>query len=741
VGGARSTRAGAPPAGETRDRLPVVVTGGGTGGHLYPGLAIARALVRLDPRVAPIFVGAQRGIEREVLPTTEFPHLLLDLHPLYRQRPWENWRTIVGAARSLGALGRLFAAERPHAVLGTGGYAAGLALAYGSARGVPILLQEADSHPGQTTRAFAPRAHDVFLGFPEGARLLRPGPRTQIHTFGNPIEPPPTVRPSREEARRAWELPEDVQVVLLVFGGSQGARAINEAVGAWVRGGLPDALGIIWATGKGQFDASAALDRAAGGRVRVVPYLAPIAGAYAATDLALTRAGAMSIAELCAWGLPSILVPLPTAAADHQTRNARALADAGAAIALPQAELSAARLDAAVRELLAGPERLATFAAAALERGRPDAAVRIARRSSRERRRGAPPAERSDVAACPATEVAVVERVGRARASRFMRARAHSLSASRAAPYIARPPMALLLAPDPRPVHFVGIAGAGMSALAELFVRRGATVTGCDASPGGADLARLGVAVEAGHDAQHVAGARALVVTSAMAKDHPELVAARSAGLPVIRRAEALAEACAGGVLVGVAGTHGKTTTTVLTTEALAAAGLAVTGVVGGRVGAWGGNLRYDGAERFVVEADEYDRSFLALTPTVAVVTNVEADHLDIYADLADIRGAFTEYAGAPASSSRARTIRAPTRWRIRRRPKSYATVSPRPTRTATPVSWRATCASKRPRTARGRASRSISTARRWARSHCACPARTTCATRSPPSGWGSCSA
>jgi UDP-N-acetylmuramate--alanine ligase len=206
--------------------------------------------------------------------------------------------------------------------------------------------------------------------------------------------------------------------------------------------------------------------------------------------------------------------------------------------------------------------------------------------------------------------------------------------------------MALLLAPDPRPVHFVGIAGAGMSALAELFVRRGATVTGCDASPGGADLARLGVAVEAGHDAQHVAGARALVVTSAMAKDHPELVAARSAGLPVIRRAEALAEACAGGVLVGVAGTHGKTTTTVLTTEALAAAGLAVTGVVGGRVGAWGGNLRYDGAERFVVEADEYDRSFLALTPTVAVVTNVEADHLDIYADLADIRGAFTEYAG-----------------------------------------------------------------------------------------------
>jgi UDP-N-acetylmuramate--alanine ligase len=207
--------------------------------------------------------------------------------------------------------------------------------------------------------------------------------------------------------------------------------------------------------------------------------------------------------------------------------------------------------------------------------------------------------------------------------------------------------MPLLLSSDPRPVHFVGIAGAGMSALAELFVRRGARVTGCDAHPdSAADLRALGVEVATGHDAAHVAGARAVVVTSAVPKGHPELQAARDAGLPVIRRAEALAEAVAGGQLVGISGTHGKTTTTVLTTEALAAAGLAPTGVVGGRVGAWGGNLRYAGAERFVVEADEYDRSFLALTPDVAVVTNVEADHLDIYADLADITATFADFAG-----------------------------------------------------------------------------------------------
>lgn len=205
--------------------------------------------------------------------------------------------------------------------------------------------------------------------------------------------------------------------------------------------------------------------------------------------------------------------------------------------------------------------------------------------------------------------------------------------------------MPLLDAADPRPVHFMGIAGAGMSALAELAQRRGAVVTGCDQNPAGAaDLAALGVPVVQGHDAAHLAGCRALVMTSAVPKDHPELLAAKQLGIPVIRRAEALAEATAGGMLIGIAGTHGKSTTTVMTTEALAAAGKAPTGVVGARVRSWGGNLSKGGHDVFVVEADEYDRSFLALWPTVAVVTNVEADHLDIYADLADITATFSEY-------------------------------------------------------------------------------------------------
>lgn len=204
---------------------------------------------------------------------------------------------------------------------------------------------------------------------------------------------------------------------------------------------------------------------------------------------------------------------------------------------------------------------------------------------------------------------------------------------------------------DLRPIHFVGIAGAGMRALAELLARRGITVTGCDANPGDtADLEGLGIKVVTGHSPDHVAGARELIVTSAMSKDHPEILRARELGIPITRRAEALGQAVAGGRVVGIAGTHGKTTTTVMTTAALAAAGLKPTGIAGGRVGEWKGNLHYESDELFVVEADEYDRSFLTLLPTVAVVTNMEADHLDIYRDLEDIRATFSRFVRGAAT-------------------------------------------------------------------------------------------
>lgn len=207
--------------------------------------------------------------------------------------------------------------------------------------------------------------------------------------------------------------------------------------------------------------------------------------------------------------------------------------------------------------------------------------------------------------------------------------------------------MELFSPADRRAVHFVGIGGAGMSALASIACRRGVAVSGCDSDPAGAaDVAALGAAISEGHSPDHVEGVRAVVVTAAVGREHPELARARELGIPVVPRKEALAELVAGRRLVAAAGTHGKTTTTVMATEALAAAGLDPTGLAGGRVSTWGGNARLAGDDLFVVEADEYDKAFLTLHPTVAIVNNVEADHLECYGSLAALEDAFAEFAG-----------------------------------------------------------------------------------------------
>jgi UDP-N-acetylmuramate--alanine ligase len=207
--------------------------------------------------------------------------------------------------------------------------------------------------------------------------------------------------------------------------------------------------------------------------------------------------------------------------------------------------------------------------------------------------------------------------------------------------------MTLFNPSDKRTVHFMGIGGAGMSALALIARRRGVAVSGCDVDPSGAaDLSALGVVVSQGHDGAHLAGARAVVVTAAVPSGHPELQQARDQGLLIVPRKIALAELIQGARSVGISGTHGKTTTTVMTTEALSAAGLSPTGIAGGRVSSWGGNARVAGDELFVVEADEFDQAFLTLYPTVAVVNNVEPDHLECYGSMDALENAFVEFAG-----------------------------------------------------------------------------------------------
>ncbi|MBA3344883.1 MAG: undecaprenyldiphospho-muramoylpentapeptide beta-N-acetylglucosaminyltransferase [Gemmatimonadales bacterium] len=353
-------------------RRTILIAGGGTGGHLMPALAIAAALQELAPDFEPVLVGAVRGVEARILPTRDFRFHLLPSEPIYRRAWWKNARWPLIAGRLLRHVDRLFDEERPAAVLGTGGYASAPVVWWAARKGVPSAVQEQNAYPGLATRWLSRRVRHVYLGLPEARGLLRFGPQTQVFDTGNPIVPPAPER--RAAARGYFGLPQEKQVVL-VTGGSQGALAINRAVAGWLDVGAESGAAIIWVTGRGTHAEFERYHRPP--QVQVVDFLDPMADGYAVADLVVSRAGMITVAELCAWGLPSILVPLPTAAADHQTHNARVLAEAGASTLLPQAELTPARLGQMIAGLLRDDSKRELMAQRALARGRPHAAADI----------------------------------------------------------------------------------------------------------------------------------------------------------------------------------------------------------------------------------------------------------------------------------------------------------------------------------------------------------------------------
>ncbi len=263
----------------------------------------------------------------------------------------------------------------PLAVLGTGGYASAPVVWLAARRGIPTAIQEQNAFPGFATRRLAGRVRHVYLGLPEARARLTAGPQTAVFDTGNPITPPDPS--ARAAALARFGIPAGRPVVL-VTGGSQGASAINEATAGWLAKGGGTGCIVLWTTGRGSYQRWAELNRPP--EVQVFDFLDPMAAGYAVADLVVARAGMMTGAELCAWGLPSILIPLPTAAADHQTHNARALEGAGAARCLLQRDLTPNSLGAAVSELLGDPERRQAMAHAARQRGRPGASGEIVSR-------------------------------------------------------------------------------------------------------------------------------------------------------------------------------------------------------------------------------------------------------------------------------------------------------------------------------------------------------------------------
>jgi|SRR5215211_1629937 UDP-N-acetylglucosamine--N-acetylmuramyl-(pentapeptide) pyrophosphoryl-undecaprenol N-acetylglucosamine transferase len=371
--------------GDGRTGLRILIAAGGSGGHVFSGLALARALTARDPTSVVRFAGTSRGIEARAVPAAGFPLDLLPILPLFRRPAPETVGAPFAAVRGVLAAERLIRRHRVEVVCGMGAYVT-LPVAVGAWRaGVPVVLHEQNAVSGIANRLAARVATKVALGVAEAAAAF-PVPRERTVVVGNPVRPELAGLDRtalRDQGLAAFCL-DPGRRTLVVFGGSGGARRINEAlVAATSHWPEPTAVQILHACGRG-FEpvvraAWAAADPAGRGlTVQVVPFIDRMDLAYAAADLVLTRAGGSTIAELTVAGVPAVLVPLARATAGHQAANARAVAVTGGAVVVDDPDLAGPRLAATVAPLLVDPERLAAMAKAMRGLGRPDAAQELA---------------------------------------------------------------------------------------------------------------------------------------------------------------------------------------------------------------------------------------------------------------------------------------------------------------------------------------------------------------------------
>jgi UDP-N-acetylglucosamine--N-acetylmuramyl-(pentapeptide) pyrophosphoryl-undecaprenol N-acetylglucosamine transferase len=358
-------------------KLAFLFAGGGTGGHLYPAVAIAEELHTLCPDAEIVFAGTKGKIEERVVPTRGYRFAPIWISGFRRKLTLETLlfplKVIVATVQSLILIRKL----RPAVVIGTGGYVCGPPVFAGTLLGVPTVIQEQNSYPGVTTRLLARRASEVHVTFESSRRYLER--QDNVRVSGNPVRSAVgTV--GRQEGIEFFRL-EPGRTTLLVFGGSLGATSLNKAMVRILPEIIAHNVQVIWQTGQGDYTMAREFVLTSGDNVaaqtRVHRFIERMENAFAACDLALCRSGASTIAELTLAGIPSVLVPYPFAAADHQTENARTMVESGAAIMCKDRELETGLLPL-VLGLLDDPARRQAMGKRAKMLAKPDAARTLA---------------------------------------------------------------------------------------------------------------------------------------------------------------------------------------------------------------------------------------------------------------------------------------------------------------------------------------------------------------------------
>jgi UDP-N-acetylmuramate--alanine ligase len=565
----------------------IIISGGGTGGHIFPAISIAHAIKAINPDAEILFVGAQGRMEMQRVPQAGFEIKGLPICGFDRKNPLKNIAVLFKIMRSQIMARRIIRQFKPMVAVGVGGYASGPTLRIAGKMGIPTLLQEQNSYAGVTNKILAKKADKICVAYDGMERFF---PADKIIKTGNPVRPTLTKGGiTRKEAARKMGLDPSKRIVLIV-GGSLGARTLNESVMAnldLMR--MSDDVQFVWQTGKFYFEEMK--QRLAG--LQPVENLFPTEFvqdmdlAYAAADLVISRAGAGTISELCLLGKPVILVPSPNVAEDHQTKNALALADKDAAVHIRDVDARRELIPAAV-DLVKDTARLEQLQGNILKLAYHDSAEIIAHEVLKLAGYGGTALKLDDITS----------------------------------------------------VYFVGAGGIGMSALVRYFLARGCKVGGYDRTSTEltSALIKEGAVIGFEDDVDKIddcfrdPDSTLVVYTPAIPADNRILRWFNIHCFDVQKRAQVLGTLTRSLDGLCVAGTHGKTTTSSMIAYILDGTEEGCNAFLGGILKNIGSNLMISrDSRRVVIEADEFDRSFHHLTPLRSVITAVDADHLDIY--------------------------------------------------------------------------------------------------------------
>lgn len=570
-------------------KINIIVSGGGTAGHIYPALAVAEKLRENGHNV--LFVGAKGKMEMERVPQAGFKIVGLPIAGLKRKVSLENVGVALKLVRSMIKASVILKRFKPDVVVGFGGYASGPIVKSAQRLGIKTIIQEQNSYAGITNKLLGKKATFICCAYEGMDRFFDP---EKIIVTGNPLRVVPVDDPSlKSRAVEYFGLASGKKTVL-IMGGSLGARSINEAMMSIMEGEFDNGIQVIWQTGKQYYDEIQTRLEQIGWRnvknTKIVPFIERMDYAYAAADLVICRSGASTISELQLLGKNTIFIPSPNVAEDHQTKNAMALVEVGAAIMIPDNEAKE-KLKGMVEKLVFDNQKLDQL-------------------------------------------------------SKNIRAMAKSNSAEEVARIVEG------VVNSDKNVFFVGIGGIGMSALARFFKHEGYNVAGYDLTQTQLTEKMLqeGIQITFEDDVVNIPKkftdkkTTKIIYTPAIPKENKILTFFTNNKFEVMKRSQALGLLCNDKHLLAVAGTHGKTTTSSMVTHFMVAVTGEGSAFLGGIAKNFGTNAIIGNGDNMVVEADEFDRSFHRLTPNAALITSADPDHLDIYGTPEEFKHGFEQF-------------------------------------------------------------------------------------------------